>query len=142
MGRVSRKASSIQVSSFASIVPSTLSGLLSVASSSSIATSFMLLRFAAFFVRQRQSEMLRTIFRTKAGSREGFAGGMAFQVPRYASFTHSSASGSLPKILKEIIWKSFPYFWSSSFMPCSERAKNRAIIFSSSISLTSSSYIL
>ena len=51
-----------------------------------------------------------------------------FQIPKYASFTHSSLSRLLPNMLKAIFLHSGPYFFDSSSIACSERSKNNSII--------------
>lgn len=71
----------------------------------------------------------RTSFPRKAESFSGLAGGMRFQRRRYASFTHSSASSSSPRMFFAMYPQSFPYFSLVRAIPSSERAKNKSTIF-------------
>ena len=55
-----------------------------------------------------------------------------FHVPRYVSFTHSSASSLLFNMLPATFIQTDPYFFDSSMIACSERSKNNSIILLSS----------
>ena len=101
-------------------------------SSSSIKSVSAEPRLSADFFLILSIDIPRTSFPRKAESFSGLAGGMRFQRRRYASFTHSSASSSSPRMFFAMYPQSFPYFSLVRAIPSSERAKNKSTIFSSS----------
>ena len=76
----------------------------------------------------RNNDTLQAYLQTSVRNGFGLWGGMAFQVPRYVSFTHSSVSCAFPRMFRATLATALPCFISSSSIACSERSKNRLMI--------------
>ena len=105
----------------------------SISSSSVYDTVTFWVRFNARLNSSFFIDRFRTILQINALKLLGRVGGILFHTLKYVSFTHSSESSSLNKILFAILKHSFPYLISVSLIACSLRAKYNSIIIKSSM---------
>ena len=140
-GSVRRNALMSRPVSAASKLSSTLPGAAThSASSSSGAQVCPLPRFCAAARSKRSSARFRVMRPRYGASRAGRLVGMLFQAASQVSFSHSSASWALCRMLSAILRQYAPNFAAVSASACSSRAQYRATIAASS--MVSASFII
>ncbi len=91
-------------------------------------------RLSAFRAFSISIAVFLTIFPINAPKTCGAFGGIRFQILRYESFTHSSASSRFRRIFSAIMRQRFPCFFAAAEMALSSLFMKRSIISLSSIS--------
>ncbi len=84
-------------------------------------------RFSALYCSHLLSDRCRVIVPRKAANLPGRWGGIVLQALKNVSFTHSSLSSWLCRILNAIEWQYLPYFFAVSDIAVSARAQYKRL---------------